>query len=68
MPDRYADLSAKEADHLMTGIISAIVCAELAAARAMTVEEWEERDIYRWSDGVAGAIYCAVQNRRMGAE
>jgi hypothetical protein len=63
----YDGLTPKEADDLMVGTIGNIVCEELVAARTMTPEEWNERDIFRWSFGIASAIYYAVENRRRGA-
>ena len=64
---KYDGLTPKEADDLMVGTIGSIVCEELIAARSMTPEEWNERDIFRWSFGIASAIYYAVENRRRGA-
>ncbi|TAU48165.1 hypothetical protein ELI44_09115 [Rhizobium ruizarguesonis] len=67
MTNKYQGLTSKEADELMTGLIGVIVCAELARARRMTPTEWEDRDIFQWSHGIASAIFYAVQNRRNGA-
>jgi len=67
MSGRYEGMTAKEADDLMVGIIGTIVCEELATARKMTPDEWDERDIFRWSYEVASAICYAVENRRKGA-
>ncbi|MBY3070739.1 hypothetical protein HFO71_10340 [Rhizobium laguerreae] len=67
MTIKYEGLTSKEADNLMTGLIGVIVCAELATARRMTPAEWEDRDIFQWSDSIAIAIYRAVENRRKGA-
>jgi hypothetical protein len=67
MSTDYSGLTPDEADDLMVGKISTIIFEELAASRRMTPEEWEHRDIFQWSDSVAGAIYCTMQNRRMGA-
>ncbi|TAY66483.1 hypothetical protein [Rhizobium leguminosarum] len=67
MSDKYEGLTPKEADDLMTGLIGVIVCAELDTARRMTPAEWEDRDIFQWSHGIASAIFYAVQNRRNGA-
>ncbi len=67
MLNEYAGLTPKEADDLMVGTIGSIVCEELVAARNMTPEEWDERDILRWSHGIASAIYYAMENRRRGA-
>lgn len=67
MISKYHGLTPQEADDLMTGLIGVIVCAELAKARRMTPAEWEERDIFKWSDSIASAIFDAVENRRKGA-
>jgi hypothetical protein len=63
----YDGLTPKEADDLMVGTIGSIVCEELVAARTMTPEEWDQRDIFRWSYEVASAIYYSIENRRRGA-
>lgn len=67
MSSIYHGLTAKEADDLMVGTIGSIICEELVAARNMSPEEWDERDIFRWSYGIASAIYYAMENRRRGA-
>lgn len=67
MSSQYEGLTAKEADNLLVRTIGEIVCEELVAARTMTPEEWNERDIFRWSYGIASAIYYAMENRRRGA-
>lgn len=67
MSSKYSGLTRKQADDVMVGTISTIIFEELVAARKMSPEEWEDRDPFRWSDTVAGAILCAIQNRRIGA-
>lgn len=67
MSAKYSGLTVKEADDLMARTIGRIVCEELTAARKMSPEEWEDRDPFQWSQTVAGAILCAIQNRRIGA-
>ena len=67
MSARYEGLTPQEADEFMTGVIGTIVFEELDTARRMTPEDWEDCDIFHWTNCIAGAIYCAIQNRRNGA-
>jgi hypothetical protein len=67
MTNTYRGLSAKEADDLMIGSIGSIMCETLAEARRMTRKDWNDRDIFEWSDVLASVVYYAVENRRRGA-
>lgn len=62
----FEELSLKEADDLMKGLIGCILCETLDEARRMTPEELRERDIFEWSHYVAGLIAVIVENRRRG--
>lgn len=67
MSNRYEGLSTEEADDLMRGTIGAIVFEALDDARRMTRKEWNDRDIFEWSNYIAGLIAVAIENRRRGA-
>lgn len=67
MSNRYEGLSTEEADDLMRGTIGGIVFEALDDARRMTRKEWNDRDIFEWSNYIAGLIAVAIENRRRGA-
>jgi hypothetical protein len=67
MSNTYEGLSAKEADDLMTGLIGCAVCEALDEARQLTLDELRNRDIFEWSNHVAGLIAVTIENRRRGA-
>lgn len=67
MSDTFENLSAMDADDLMQGLIGCIVCEALDEARRMTPKEWNDRDIFEWSNYIAGLIAVTIENRRRGA-
>ncbi|MCZ7907760.1 hypothetical protein O9X94_00440 [Agrobacterium leguminum] len=67
MSSKYEGMSATEADYLMRGTIGGIVFEALDDARRMTRTEWNDRDIFEWSQYVAGLIAVTIENRRRGA-
>lgn len=67
MPNRYAGLTAEEADGLLIDTIQKIITEEFASVRNMPAEELAERDFSRWTREIASCIYYATENRRHGA-
>lgn len=67
MPNRYAGLTPQEADSLLIDTIQNIITEEFASVRSMPAEEWNTRDLSRWTREVASCIYYATENRRHGA-
>ena len=67
MPNQYEGLSPKEADEVMIGRIGLLVNDAMNEARAMTQDEWDERDMGHLPYYFASAIYYAIENRRNGA-
>ncbi|MBP2446394.1 hypothetical protein [Rhizobium leguminosarum] len=67
MSSRYEGLSAEEADDVMRGTIGSLICEMLDESRRMTRKELNERDIFEWSNYVAGLIAVVIENRRRGA-
>lgn len=61
MSNRYEGLSAT--DREMIGVIDVLVSDAMDEARAMTQEEWEERDASYLPHYFASAIFYAVKNR-----
>ncbi|EHH03363.1 hypothetical protein ATCR1_21315 [Agrobacterium tumefaciens CCNWGS0286] len=67
MSSKYEGMSETDADDLMRGTIGGIVCEALNEARRMTRKEWNDRDIFEWSNYIAGLIAVIVENRRRNA-
>lgn len=61
MSSRYEGLSAM--DREMIGVIDVLVSDAMDEARAMTQEEWNERDASYLPHYFASAIFYAVKNR-----
>lgn len=66
MLSKYEGMSATDVDDLMQGTIGGIVCEALDEARRMTRKEWNDRDIFEWSNYIAGLIAVTIENRRRG--
>ncbi|MGP4666474.1 hypothetical protein [Agrobacterium pusense] len=66
MSSKYEGMSTIDADDLMRGIIGDIVCEALNEARRMTRKEWNDRDVFEWSNYIAGLIAVTIENRRRG--
>lgn len=67
MSNKYQGMSATDADDLLRGTVGSIVCEALNEARRMTRKEWSDRDIFEWSNSIAGLIAVTIENRRRGA-
>lgn len=65
--NRYAGLSAHDADKLMCDRIGEMLFGEFEEIRSIPDAEWQLRDNRYWSQALAGAVWAILQSRLRGA-
>ncbi|MBJ6131519.1 hypothetical protein JAU75_01560 [Ochrobactrum sp. Q0168] len=65
--NRYAGLSAHDADKLMCDRIGEMLFGEFEEIRSIPDSEWQLRDNRYWAQALAGAVWAILQSRLRGA-